>query len=267
MGLKHPVLKYYGGKFRIAEWVIRHFPKHRHYVEPFGGAASVLLVKEPSTLETYNDLDGRLVNFFRVLRERPDELVKQINLTPWSRREYEFCLTGEHPGDDIENARRLYFRLWMNFQGSQKGCPSNWRRHKNGRRALAKDVKVETLFEAAERFKLVQLENRDALKLIREFDSPDTLFYLDPPYLVSTRTTKKVYSFEMADEKHREFAKLLYGLKGHVVVSGYPSPLYSRLFELRGWKRFDREALIMGGGKRTECLWLHPRTARALKKS
>jgi DNA adenine methylase len=267
MGIKHPVLKYYGSKFMLAKWIIEHFPAHRHYVEPFGGAASVLLTKEPSRLETYNDLNGSLVNFFRVLREKPDELVHQINLTPWSRREYEFCLNAIEVDDPIEMARRLFFRLWMNFQGSIRGCNGNWRRHKNGRRALRHDINISNLFEASERLKFVQLENRDAFRLIREFDSPDTLFYLDPPYVLSTRTTKKGYSHEMNDDNHREFAELLYDLKGFVVLSGYPSKLYLESFDARGWLRSEKQAQVIGGGKRTECLWLSPQTADAVFRS
>ncbi len=264
MGIKHPVLKYYGSKFMLAKWIIGHFPAHRHYVEPFGGAANVLLIKDPSRLETYNDLNGSLVNFFRVLRERPDELVKKIDLTPWSRKEFEFCLNAPAVEDPIEMARRLFWMLWMSFQGSIKSCTGNWRRHKNGRRALRNDVKISTLFDASERLKFVQLENRDAFRLIREFDAPDTLFYLDPPYVLSTRTTKNGYFHEFTDENHREFAEMLFGLKAFVVLSGYSSKIYEDLFETRGWRRFEKEAQVIGGGKRTECIWLSPRTAEAL---
>lgn len=113
MNIKHPVLKYYGSKFRLAQWIIKHFPEHRHYVEPFGGAANVLLVKEPSRLETYNDLNKSLVNFFRVLRDRPDELVEKVRLTPYARDEFEFCIESEPVDEPVEMARRLFFHLWM----------------------------------------------------------------------------------------------------------------------------------------------------------
>lgn len=264
MNVPHPVLKYYGSKFRIADWIISHFPQHRHYVEPFGGAANVLLVKEPSRLETYNDLDKGLVNFFRVLRQRPDDLIRVINLTPWSRSEYEFCLFEPDSQDPIENARRLYFRLWMCFQGTLKAHKGNFRRHKSGKRSVVSDVKTEDLIAASKRLRLVQIENRDAFKLMSEFDSPDSLFYLDPPYVFSTRTTKKAYSFEMTDDKHREFAELICGLKGFVVLSGYPSGLYEGLFDQNGWRRVEKETMTTGHTKRTECLWLSPRTAAAL---
>lgn len=264
MSIKSPVLKYYGSKFRLAKWIIEHFPAHRHYVEPFGGAASVLLFKEPSRLETYNDLNGLLVNFFRVLRDRPYELVRKINLTPWARSEFEFCLYQPAVDDSIEMARRLYFRLWMCFQASMSCAKGNFRRHKNGCRPVPKDIKIRDLIEASKRLKNVQIESRDALQLIAELDSADTLFYLDPPYLFATRTTKRAYSHEMTDDDHYSFAEALYRVKGPLVLSGYPSEIYERLFEQKGWKRIDKTAITNAGTRRTECLWLSPVTSSLL---
>ena len=129
MTVKSPVLKYYGSKFRLASWIISFFPEHRHYVEPFGGAANVLLQKPRSPLETYNDLNDDVVTFFRVPRDRPKELMRKIRLTPWSRSEFVACLRTNADANEIEVARRLYFRIWMNYNGSQLGVPSNWRRH------------------------------------------------------------------------------------------------------------------------------------------
>lgn len=265
MTVKHPVLKYYGSKFRLARWIITHFPAHHHYVEPFGGAANVLLVKEPSVLETYNDLNNHIVNFFRVLREQPNELIKQINLTPWARKEYEYCLDEIEEESPLEAARRLFFRLWMSFSGQYNTAKGSWRRHSHGRRRMRLDIKADNLIAASKRLIPVQIENRDAFRLIRELDSETTLFYLDPPYVFSTRTTSKAYSHEMTDGKHREFAELLYGLKGFVVLSGYPSAIYAELFESKGWIRIDKETQVLGGAKKTECLWLSPRTAKELK--
>lgn len=266
MSIKHPVLKYYGSKFRLAQWIIEHFPKHKHYVEPFGGAANVLLIKEPSRLETYNDLNSQIVNFFRVLREQPDELIRQIQLTPWARTEYEFCLGETEVDDRIEMARRLFFRLWMNFSGTFDGAKGSWRRQNSGTRKGMNALEPENLYAASKRLKSVQIENRDAFKLIREMDSPDTLFYLDPPYVISTRVCKKSYSHEMADDKHRDFAELICSLKGFVVLSGYSSEIYKELFETKGWRRIDRETRAMSGAPRTESLWLAPQTLEALSE-
>jgi DNA adenine methylase len=190
--------------------------------------------------------------------------VHKINLTPWSRSEFEFCLQQPSIEDAVEMARRLYFRLWMCFQASMSCAKGNFRRHKNGTRPLALDIKVDDLIEASKRLKHVQLENRDAFRLINELDSPDTLFYLDPPYLFETRTTKNAYSHEMADADHITFAEALYQVKGSVILSGYPSKLYEDLFESKGWKRVDKEALTNAGVKRTECLWLSPVTQEIL---
>lgn len=262
--VKHPVLKYYGSKFLLAQWIISYFPAHFHYVEPFGGAANVLLQKQPSRLETYNDLNDKIVNFFRILRTRPAELIQQINLTPWSRKEYENCLFDEQNESELETARKLFWRLWMSFSGQYITDRGSWRRSNKGRRCMRDDIREDNLFAASERLSRVQIENRDAFKLIRELDTPDTLFYLDPPYVFSTRTTSNSYSHEMTNNQHREFAELLYTLKGFVILSGYSSPIYTELFERKGWLRVDRQARVMGGAMKTESLWLSPRTAKAL---
>lgn len=264
MKVNHPVLKYYGSKFRLAQWIISYFPEHRHYVEPFGGAGNILLVKDPSVLETYNDLNDKLVNFFRSLRENPQELIEQIELTPWARKEYEYCLDETSDNSPIEMARRLFFRLQMSFSGQYNTDKGSWRRYTNGKRIFNPEQRRQTLIAASQRLLSVQIENRDAFKLIRELDSPETLFYLDPPYIFSTRTTSKAYSHEMDNNKHREFASILYELKGFVILSGYPSPIYEELFEKRGWIRIERIACVLGGAKKTEGLWLNPRTIESL---
>ncbi|HEX8289799.1 MAG TPA: DNA adenine methylase [Pyrinomonadaceae bacterium] len=264
MQVKHPVLKYYGSKFALAEWIINHFPAHRHYVEPFGGAANVLLVKQPSRLETYNDLNNAIVNFFRMLRCRPSELIEQIRLTPWARTEYEYCLEEKEDESSLEMARRLFYRLWMSFCGQYQTEKGSWSRFNKGKKRMRPDYLIENLTAASERLLHIQIENRDAFKLIAETDSPDTLFYLDPPYVFSTRTTSKAYSHELTNEKHREFAQLLYSLKGFVVLSGYPSAIYEELFEQKGWIRIDRKSRVSGGATKTECLWLNPKTAKEI---
>lgn len=267
MTIKHPVLKYYGSKFRLAQWVIKHFPAHRHYVEPFGGAANVLLAKEPAKLETYNDLNNSLVNFFRVLRDQPEELIEKVKLTPYARSEFEYCMDEKPANDPIEMARRLFVHLWLSYNSMFVSTKGNWRRHKNGHRSVTKDINPTNLFEASKRFLSVQIENRDAFKLMVEMDSPDTLFYLDPPYVSSTRVQQKSYSHEFTNDDHREFAEILYKLKGFVVLSGYPSEIYKELFEAKGWRRVDKESLTMGKTKRVECIWLSPRTSETLDLS
>ncbi len=259
--LTNPLLKYYGGKFRLARWIISHFPRHEHYVEPFGGGGAVLFQKPESKVETYNDLDGDVCNFFRVLRERPDELIRAIRLTPWARDEYAICCT---PAEDpLENARRLYFRLWMSRHAGTLSTPSAFRRNKD-RFSPATNIKPAVIYEAAKRLSRIQIENRDAAKLITEMDAPETLFYVDPPYVPETRSDKKRYAFEIDDEDHRLLAKVVSSVKGFVVMSGYACGLYKEIYEDNGWQRFDVEALANGGVKKTESLWLSPRTAEAI---
>lgn len=259
--ITNPVLKYYGGKFRLARWIISHFPKHESYVEPFGGGGSVLFQKEPSRLETYNDLDGDVCNFFRVLRDRPDELVRSIRLTPWSRDEFETCLTASE--EPLERARRLFFRLKMSMHGGTRAIASNFRRHKSRTSPVA-GIKPQVIYEAAKRLSCVQIENREACRLIGDMDSESTLFYVDPPYVAATRTDKNRYTHELEDDGHSRLADALERVKGFVVLSGYACELYRILFEDRGWQRIDTVTMANGGVKRKESLWLSPRTAAKL---
>lgn len=260
--ITNPVLKYYGGKFRLARWIISHFPKHESYVEAFGGGGSVLFQKDPSRVETYNDLDGDVCNFFAVLRDRADELVRAIRLTPWSRREFELCLDGAVE-DPLERARRLYFRLKMSMHGGTRAIASNFRRHKSGSSPVS-GIKPQVIYEAAKRLSFVQIENRDACRLIADMDSGRTLIYADPPYVTETRTDKNRYAHELTDDDHRAIADVLLRVRGFVVLSGYACDLYCELYEDRGWQRIDTDAVANGGVKRRESLWLSPKTFAAL---
>lgn len=180
-------LWYRGGKWRIAPWVISHFPPHDCYVEPFGGAASVLLRKEPSLYEVYNDLDDAVVNFFRVLRTRPDDLVAQLRLTPWARRELELA---DRPVDDeLESARHFFVRSWQSRRTAVLGLSNRtgWRFQKKrsgGRQTRTWMRAIEDLHLVAERMRLVQVECDHAERVLARYDAPRTLFYVDPPYVL-----------------------------------------------------------------------------------
>lgn len=260
-----PALRYYGGKHRLAAWIISHFPPHKNYVEPCCGACSVLLQKPRSPLETVNDLDGNVVNFFRVLRDKPDELIRKIRLTPWSRAEYELCRDFTDKGDEVERARRFWICCIQSIQGGPdpSTCTSGWRLQKengeNGHYDYGKG-----LLEVARRFYDVQIESRDAIEIIKRYDNKETLFYFDPPYPPSTRTHTSAYGIEQKNTFHIEAATLLRQAQGYVVVSGYACPLYTELYELHSWRRFDKEASGNAGSKRIESLWLSPRTVEAL---
>ncbi len=263
-----PALRYYGGKWNLAPWIISHFPPHKNYVEPCGGAASVLLQKPRSPLETYNDLDGNVVNFFRVLRERPDELVRKLRLTPWSRDEFEICRY-EHT-DPLENARRFFVSAQMGMGRGpfDKTTAPRFTTDVTDKFSMINcqfsEASTETLYEVAKRFHAVQIENRDMLEIISNYRSPNTLFYFDPPYVMSTRTGRG-YSIELTEDQHILSAELLRKSSGYVVVSGYACPLYANLYEAHGWQRRDKEAQTNSGGKRMESIWLSPRTWQALE--
>jgi DNA adenine methylase len=268
---KRPALRYYGGKWRLAPWIISHFPEHKNYVEPCGGAASVLLQKPRSPLETYNDLDGNVVNFFRVLRDRPDELIRKIRLTPFAREEAE-AAKWKISGDDIDRARVFFVRC--NFTVSARpggGDSANWGPARfHGQCYTNRTWDVENIKDGlsfvSDRLMGVQIENRDALRIVSDYDHVEAVIYFDPPYVPDTRAQSDVYLIEQDNQFHIESATLLRQCQGYVVVSGYACDLYTELYEAYGWSRYDKEAQTNSGGKRIESLWLSPRTVKALNK-
>lgn len=258
-----PAFRYYGGKWKLAPWIISHFPKHLHYVEPCGGAASVLLQKVPSPIETYNDLNGDVVNFFRVLRERTDELCQSIEWTPWARQEFE--LSRDCDGSDLERARRFWVYQTMGIDAAPgRGSKTGWRTHKDkphSGMSSGRDDQLRNLKMVACRLKTVQIENRPMIEVIERFDTAQTLFYLDPPYVSETRShDKEMYGVEWSDQDHAAMLERIQSLTGMCILSGYQCQLYDEL-ERNGWLRVDREADNNSGDKRTESLWLCPRSA------
>jgi len=266
-----PPLRYHGSKWRIASWILRYFPPHDCYGEPYGGGAAVLLQKPRSWLEVYNDKDGEVVNFFRVLREHTDELLTLITYTPWSRQEWEEAQQDDP--DPVESARRFYVRAWMSIAGPTAQWRTGWRRQKvitkdnNGSKrmtpACISFMATEHLSQVAERLRGVQIECDDALAVVERYDSPDTLFYLDPPYPASTRGRwyKTAYRYEMTDAQHREMAEFVMDLDGMVAISGYRCDLYDELFG--DWKRVDKRARTQRARYATESLYLSPNLVSA----
>lgn len=253
--MNHPLIRYHGGKFRIAEWVIGQFPNHKTYVEPFGGGASVLLKKQPSAIEVYNDLDRDVVNLFRVLRNHIQrrQLEEQLYLTPFARDE--FYLAYEDISDPVEKARRMIIRAQMGFgsAGATKG--STGFRMAGGRQKNYEirlwDEYPNRLADFAKRLKNVLIENRDAKEIIKLYDDPETLFFIDPPYVRSTRTANIVaYRHEMTDQEHIELLTLINDVEGKVIISGYDHDLYNQY--LSDWKKVSRAVQASGnrgGGK------------------
>jgi DNA adenine methylase len=268
--VRNPALRYYGGKFRLAPWIISHFPAHVTFVEPFGGAAGVLLRKEPSVIEVYNDLDSEVFNFFQVVRERRGDLVKALWWTPYSKQEHELSFETDIECP-LERARRFFVRAWQSFGGpSTEG--TGWKRQKtlwiNNPRINQREewmVAIRNLVRVGERFRKVQLERDDALKVIQFFDTPATLFYCDPPYPgeVRSRQHRRAYAHEFTAFDHVNLANSLQQIKGMAIVSTYPNAHYAELFA--GWKCVSKQAVTTSHSASTEVLYISPRAASELE--
>lgn len=273
-----PVLRWHGGKWRLAPWIISHFPAHRVYVEPFGGAASVLIRKPRSYAEIYNDLDDEAVCLFRILRDRQlaSDLRDLLRLTPFARSEFKAAY---EPADEpIEIARRLIVRSFMGFGSNahasqQKGHRSTGFRANSNRSGttpahdwLGYPDALEALIV---RLNGVVIENRPATEIMAKHDGPEALHYVDPPYLPETRARGnrydlawRMYRHELSRDDHAELLMFLDELSGMVVLSGYPDPLYDDA--LPNWRRVEMETYADGARGRTEVLWLNPACAAAL---
>lgn len=267
--VKRPILRYHGGKFILAKWIISHFPPHRNYVEAFGGAGSVLLQKARSHQEVYNDKWSIVVNVFRVLRDPAlaARLKELLILTPYSREEFDLTYSQADNVDPVEMARQTILRSFAGF-----GSASTSRTHRTGFRAnncsngtnCAVDWShfPDHINSFTERLRGVVIENKDYRDIFKQQDTPDTLFFLDPPYVHDTRNIERAnacYAFEMTDQDHIDMANAAKALRGGMVISGYPSELYNDIF--KDWVRVDRKALADGAAPRIECLWLNPAAA------
>lgn len=260
--IRRPALRYYGGKWRLAPWILAHMPPHRCYVEPYCGGASVLIRKMRAPAETINDLDGHVVGFFRVLRERPDDLIRAIRYTPFSRAEFEDARRLEAE-DDLELARLVYIKSWQAMHAGLRPNRTGWRHCRGtGRLTSAADefADVDHLYGVAERLRGVQIECDEALAVIGRYDSADTVHLVDPPYLAETRSHRwgrDGYQHEMAEQDHRELLEVLRQVNGSVLLCAYRNPLYDQLID-SAWERRDREVVTMKAGKATESLYLNP---------
>jgi len=256
---------WYGGKFSHLDWLLPLLPKTRHFCEPFGGSAAVLLNREPSPIETYNDIDGEVANFYRVLRDQAEELTRAIALTPFSREEFRIAISEPTSGlSDLERARRFYIRARQVRTGlAQKASNGRWANCVlTSRAGMAGAISrwfgsVEDLPEVALRLLSVQIENDSAFEVIKRYDSAETLFYCDPPYPHDSRTDINAYGYEMNNEEHKQLADLLHSIKGKVAVSGYRSDLMYKLYG--DWNCIEAPERLCHSVKkpRRECLWIN----------
>jgi DNA adenine methylase len=257
---------WYGGKFSHLDWLLPLLPKCHHYCEPFAGSGAVLLNRPASPIETYNDLDGEVCNFFRVLREQRDKLSEAIALTPFSREEFSVACDLDSSITPFERARRFYVRARQVRTGlAQTATVGRWANCKDTSRAGMSGVVsrwlggVEALPDIGARLLRVQIENRPAVDVVRLYDSKTTLFYCDPPYVHETRGDSKAYIHEMTDEQHRELADALNAAKGMVAFSNYDCDLINKLYPAKRWRKVvgPQKTIHSTKDTRSEVLWIN----------
>ncbi len=256
---------YYGGKFAHLDFILPLLPvNYVHYCEPFGGSGAVLINRKPAEVETYNDLDSEVTNFFACLRASGEELIREISLTPFSREELVNANRAEQGLSSMERARRFFVRARQTRTGlAQTSSEGRWAHCVlTSRAGMAGAVSrwlgsVEGLAEIVQRLQRVQIENVPAIEAIRRYDSPDTLFYCDPPYPHEARGDSKAYGFEMSDAEHEQLASALHATEGAVALSGYRCALMERLY--RDWRRIDSPVHLCNSSKtaRVESVWLN----------
>lgn len=256
---------YFGSKATIAPWIIDQFTPHKAYVEPFAGSCAVLFSKQPSHTEVINDLDGEIVNFFRVLRDQTQELIDALRFTPYSREEYRSIVNGYKSGEEpVERARQFCVRASMSFNGvatGQRGFSTSDSSHPA--KALTFARRVERMADMAERLRNVEIENIDAIKLIDRWDKPSVTLYCDPPYSYGERVSAKGYECDTTDQLHQDLVDRLLEFHGQVVLSGYANELYDSRLVGPQWRRLEREVQLnssnASGTKRVEVLWVKDR--------
>jgi DNA adenine methylase len=254
---------WYGGKFNHLNWLLPLLPTATHYCEPFAGSGAVLLNREPSPVETYNDIDGEVVNFFRVLRDRQEELIRSIGLTPFSREELR--IAAQAPTEDLselERARRFFVCARQVRTGlAQTASAGRWAHCKlTSRAGMAGAVSrwlgsVEGLSEIVQRLLRVQIENAPAIEVIQRYDSEETLFYCDPPYPHASRGDRHAYGYEMTDNDHCKLAEVLIQTKGKVALSGYHCELLDKLYKDWNYVESTPKQCLSVKQTRIEVLW------------
>lgn len=252
-----PILRWPGSKWRIADWIIHFFPYHEVYCEPFFGSGAVFFRKAPAGTETINDIDGNIVNLFRVIREQPAELCKEIEMTPYAREEYNDCLHETYPKNQLDAARIFLVRAWQSYGGKTHESGKSWAHDRTNTVYRPKYwcKMPEHIMNVAERLKMAQVECMNALELIPMYNRRNTLLYIDPPYLKNTRTSLH-YECEFSGvEEHKALLKLCKQHTGPCVISSYDNELYNT--ELAGWEKHSRQVATNNAGTATEIIYLN----------
>lgn len=252
------ILNYVGSKWNLAKWIIGQMPEHNVYLETHFGSGAVLFNKPEAKIETVNDIDGNIVNLFKVIREHPGELARAIELTPYSREEYYHSFEQlETDLSELERARMFLVRCWM-ARGGKTSDRTGWRHNIDIATVNALpdwNGLPATILEATKRLKQVQIEHQDCTELLKRYNRKDCLIYADPPYLLETRT-KRHYAHEMSPEQHEEFLNGLNNHEGYAILSGYDSDMYNDI--LSGWSKITKMATTEAAAKKEEVLWLNP---------
>lgn len=267
------LIHYHGGKFRIADWIVSHFPAHQLYVEPFGGAASVLLRKTPCQTEIYNDIDDRLFRVFNTIRSHPKELAEALALTLYSKKDLHLCYkdAGNAKIDEVEFARRFIVMGHLAISSTSMNEMTGFRSHINSSirsaptgtgdycsQANTFSKLPATVFVVRDRLSRTIIENTDYRSLIKRFNRPGVLWYFDPPYMTAVRgksSNKRGYRHTFNDQDHIDLLGEIMKLKGYVVISGYDTELYND--SLIGWNQVTKQTLADSRTSRTECLWMN----------
>ncbi|OPA77452.1 DNA methyltransferase [Paenibacillus selenitireducens] len=260
------ILHYPGSKWNLAQWIIDHMPQHGTYLEPFFGSGAVFFNKPSSKIETVNDMDGDVVNLFKVIRDRADDLIREVEWTPYSREEYYASYEPDPEADELERARMFLVRCWM-ARGGKTSDRTGWKHNIDASKCPNSNMPIqwsrvpERISMVTDRLRGVQIEQQAAVDLIKRYNNKDVLIYADPPYILSTRS-KRLYKHEMKDHDHIALLEVLDDHPGPVLLSGYAHELYDE--RLKHWTRETKSATAEMGRIRTEVLWINPVAAEQM---
>ena len=249
-----PAIKCHGGKFYLAKWILSNFPENHQemtYIESYCGGANILFNKPKSKIEVINDIDIGLIQIYRALRDEPKEFLRRLKICKYCEETFDRALKKDEPKDYLEYAVNEFILRRMSRGGLKKAFA--WSERTRGGKPgdiNAWETALEGLPVLGERLQEVFIYNKPAVEVIKSFNNPNTLLYLDPPYLQETRVSKNAYTFEMTTDDHIELANVLKKFQGKVILSGYASPLYNRLY--KGWTVCKRKVTNHASQQKTK---------------